>query len=106
LDEINKSLEEFLNQWNYHGSSTERGLSPLQLWTEGILRNAYNRFNPLDTLLTEDELESYGVDPEGGIESPTESDNECVIPQIDVALNDEQSLVSNLDMNMKIMYLL
>lgn len=37
LEEINKSLEEFINQWNHHG--TKRGLSPLQLWTQGILRN-------------------------------------------------------------------
>ena len=33
LKEINKSLEEFTRQWNYHGLSTEGGTSPLQLWT-------------------------------------------------------------------------
>ena len=40
LKVINDSLEEFVNQWNHHGISTERGLSPLQLWTESILRCA------------------------------------------------------------------
>ena len=31
LQQINKSLQELTNQWNYHGLSTEGGSSPLQL---------------------------------------------------------------------------
>jgi len=54
LKEINKSLEEFTRQWNDHGLSTEGGTSPLQLWTEGILRTGNDRNSPFDVILTEE----------------------------------------------------
>ena len=60
LQEIKKSLDEFTRQWNYHGLSTEGGSSPLQLWTEGILRSANGRNSPLDGILSEEELIWWG----------------------------------------------
>ncbi|KAK6188382.1 hypothetical protein SNE40_004563 [Patella caerulea] len=37
---INRSLEEFTDHWNHHSLSTENNLSPLQLWTQGVLEHA------------------------------------------------------------------
>ena len=39
IPRINKSLEEFVSQWNNHPISTENNLFPLQMNTQGILQN-------------------------------------------------------------------
>ena len=38
LPRINKALDDFRNAWNHHGVRTERGLTPNQLFTAGMLR--------------------------------------------------------------------
>lgn len=88
LQEINKSLEEFARQWNYHGLSTEGGSSPLQLWTKGILRSANERNSPLDVILTEEELCWYRVDEADN--SVPEEDQEVVVPSRDIHLGENQ----------------
>ena len=53
-------MKEFVDQWNHHGISTEQGLSPLQLWTESILRCAAEEGNStLDDILVNEDVESY-----------------------------------------------
>lgn len=86
LPEINRSLQEFVNQWNHHGISTERGLSPLQLWTQGILRA--DRFSPLDIVLSDDELFYYGVDGEQDLD--TGEEEAVVVPETVLSLSDQQ----------------
>ena len=88
LKEINKSLEEFTRQWNYHGLSTEGGTSPLQLWTEGILRTGNDRNSPFDVVLTEEELFWYGVDEDDS--SFSEEDQDIVLPRSNLPLSDDQ----------------
>lgn len=89
LQEIKKSLDEFTRQWNYHGLSTEGGSSPLQLWTEGILRSANGRNSPLDGILSEEELIWYGVDEEDAI-SVSEEDQEVIVPSSNIPLSEDQ----------------
>lgn len=73
--------------------STERGLSPLQLWTQDILRNTNDQFNLLHTLLTGNELNSYGVDGGDGNECPEGADEESVpVPQNNAVLNNQQRI--------------
>ena len=69
LPRINKSLQEFVDQMNQRPVSTEHNISPLQLWTSGMLQN----INSQHTALTVDEMEQYGVDPD---ESATVSDED------------------------------
>ena len=88
LKEINKSLEEFTRQWNYHGLSTEGGASPLQLWTEGILRTGNDRNSPFDVVFTEEELFWYGVDEDDS--SFPEDDQDVVVPRSNLPLSDNQ----------------
>ena len=88
LQQINKSLQEFACQWNYHGLSTEGGSSPLQLWTEGILRAANEGNSPLDDILTEEELFWYGVDEEDPVVVP--EDQAIVVPSINLPLSEDQ----------------
>lgn len=87
--EIKKSLDDFTRQWNYHGLSTEGGSSPLQLWTEGILRSANGRNSPLDGILSEEELIWFGVDEEDAI-SVSEEDQEVIVPSSNIPLIGDQ----------------
>ena len=71
LTRINKflHLQEFVDQMNQRPVSTEHNMSPLQLWTSGMLQN----INSQHTALTVDEMEQYGVDPD---ESATVTDED------------------------------
>ena len=69
LPRINKSLKEFVEQMNQRPVSTEHNMSPLQLWTSGMLQN----INSQHTALTEDEMGQYGIDTD---ESVTVSDED------------------------------
>ena len=69
LPRINKSLKEFVEQMNQRPVSTEHNMSPLQLWTSGMLQNV----NSQHTALTEDEMGQYGTDTD---ESVTVSDED------------------------------
>ena len=86
LPEINRSLQEFVNQWNHRGISTERGLSPLQLWTQGIL--GADRYSPLDIVLSDDELFYYGVDREQALDTGEEEN--VVVPETVLSLSDQR----------------
>lgn len=45
LPRIQRAVNEFQNQWNNHGLSTEGGQTPLQLWQRGIV-NSVGLHNP------------------------------------------------------------
>lgn len=74
LPRIQNTVDMFMNQWNFHGLSTERGMSPVQLWQLGMLQDNINSEDP--SYLENPEF--YGVDfePIG----PIETDNNIVIP--------------------------
>lgn len=40
LPRINNALHQFSAAWNCHPLSTERNLSPIQLWISGLSRNS------------------------------------------------------------------
>ena len=52
LPRINKSLQEFVNQWNSQPILTERNLSPMQLYTACILENLNSGLLLLTVLFT------------------------------------------------------
>ena len=81
--------QRFTRQWNYHGLSIEGSSSPLQLWTESILRTANVRNSPLYVILTEEELFWYGVDEEDAISVP-EEDQGVVVPSSNIPLSEDQ----------------
>ena len=80
---INTALKEFKEQWNHHGLRTENGLSPLQLYTEGLLRNINSGHS---TNIGAD----YGVDSEGPFPVEDE-DYQVAVPEININLTDEQN---------------
>uniref|UniRef100_A0A8C4T7K9 Integrase core domain-containing protein n=1 Tax=Erpetoichthys calabaricus TaxID=27687 RepID=A0A8C4T7K9_ERPCA len=48
LPRINAGVNEFIQQWNNHSLSTEHNMSPLQLWTSGVLQHSLLQGNLLD----------------------------------------------------------
>ena len=44
-DRINSALQKFKTAWNNHPLSSERNLSPLQLWIQGLLANSHVQDN-------------------------------------------------------------
>ena len=58
LPRINRSLQEFVTQMNNHPVSTERNLSPLQLWEQGMLENINSAHSAIE------DPDSFGIDPE------------------------------------------
>ena len=92
LKRINFALQQFAEGWNSHGIRTERGLSPNQLFTAGVLRlrrsnlTAFDSFNMVD--------DNYGIDEDDSVAddiNEVEDNNEGVpIPRSTVQLSDEQ----------------
>ena len=81
LPRINASLEQFVEQWNYHGIRTARYQSPMALWHAGIMHSMD------DKVLCEPE--SYGIDFESRV-SEMDDDYNVVVPEYQVQLTEEE----------------
>ena len=81
LPRINASLEQFVEQWNYHGIRTAGYQSPMALWHAGIMHSM------------DDEVlcvpESYGIDFESRV-SQMGDDYNVVVPEYQVQLTEEE----------------
>jgi len=77
LPRINASLEQFVEQWNFHGICTAGCQSPMALWHAGIMHSMDNG------VLCEPE--SYGIDFESTV-SEIGSDSSVVVPQNKIEL--------------------
>jgi len=84
LPRINASLEQFIEQWNFHGTLTAGYQSPMALWHAGIMHSMD------DAVLCEPE--SYGIGFESGV---TEMDDNCnvVVPESQVQLTEQEMTV-------------
>ncbi|KAL3882057.1 hypothetical protein ACJMK2_028432 [Sinanodonta woodiana] len=80
LPRIQRSLDEFCNQWNYHGLSSVGHQSHLALWIQGALLHLDNiGHDPIN-------METFGVDHTGPI-GEIETENNVQVPFINVLLN-------------------
>ena len=75
IPRINRSLQEFQDQWNYHPLRTMNNRSPICLWQTGK--------HPVTDTMSPEMLEQYGVDYEGTTVPPSE-DNRVVVPEITI----------------------
>ena len=71
LLQINQSLKEWKNTWNNHKISTEGNLSPIQLYTQGMIQHGYRG-------MEDDNIDpnEYGIDYEGPV--PGDDDNTTI----------------------------
>lgn len=87
LPRINKALNEFKSYWNHHGVRTEKGMTPHQLFTEGMLRLRDSGLTAMDFF---DIVEESCVVEEEGLVDEDETGVE--VSPVSVQLNDGQLL--------------
>ena len=88
IPRINKSLEEFVSQWNNHPISTENNLSPLQMYAQGTLQNMHSGHTGVDSILSEVDMAYFGFDPDGPL-SLEDEDYQVSVPAINLDLSEE-----------------
>ncbi|KAB0805136.1 hypothetical protein PPYR_02106 [Photinus pyralis] len=86
LPRIRQSLNQFVQQWNYHGLSTMHSRSPFYLWNAAMLTGEH--FNALEDPNYILNGEDYGVDNMGPLVC-IETANHVVIPDCEVVLREE-----------------
>lgn len=89
IPRINVQLSQFLNAWNHHPLRTEHGLSPLQLWHQGM--------QAADQRWQQDIMDGFNVPSDYGVESSIHFTNTfdqhgVEIPRVDLQLSTEQVL--------------
>ena len=90
LPRINAALEEFVAQWNNHSIRTTGGLSPRQLYINGILDVQNSNYSAVENIYGADQGNlMYGVDD--GDELEINSDNNVQVPQLGFHLSDESA---------------
>ena len=87
IPRIENSLQELVGQLNNRPISTERNLSPLQLWEMGMLENMHSGH----AALSETEVESFGIDPDSVLAIEDQDYQVQIHPPI-LHLTDEQIL--------------
>ena len=85
LPRIENSLRELVKQMNNRPVSTERNLSPLQMWEKGMLENLHSGH----TALSEAEIDHFGVDP-NGVQTVEDEDYQVDISPPLISLSHEQ----------------
>ncbi|PFX29453.1 hypothetical protein AWC38_SpisGene5755 [Stylophora pistillata] len=85
IPKIESSLEELVRQMNNWPLSTERNLSPLQMWEKGMLENLHSGH----IALSEAEIDHFGVDP-NSVQTVEGEDYQVDISPPLFSLSDEQ----------------
>ena len=85
LPRIRRSLNEFKQQWNNHPVSTEGNLTPLQLYTAGMLNNMHSDHTATQYVFGSNDLVLYGFDGEGLLPLEDE-DYQISVPPVTVIL--------------------
>ena len=94
IPRINRALQHFTGQWNNHPVSGEHQLSPLQIFTSGILENIHSGYSGVDSFLNPNEIPLYGFDPDGPFPLD-DNDYQVSIPAVDVQLTAQQLQILN-----------
>ena len=87
---INRTLQEFVLEWNNHGIRTLQRRTPLQLWVEGYFRNANSSSTSVRNALTGNPANpiEYGIDDDGPVEE-LQTENNIVVPRSTITLSPE-----------------
>ena len=68
LNLINQALDEFTAEWNSHPVTTERNLSPRQLWVSGMVTLQHSNYTAVQDLVDASaDYSNYGIDEEGPV---------------------------------------
>jgi hypothetical protein len=96
---IKNALEEFRQAYNNHGLSSERGWTPIQMWTNSMI-DVTNRSQTHVQELFNADIADYGIDAHAPLAQENEVENEGVhVPDTAVPLDAEQ--LASLDIIMQ-----
>ena len=84
-ERINRSLQEFIAHWNHHSLSTENNLSPLQLWSQGVLQQSSSCSPAVHGILTDDNA----IDVDDMLSFAENDEATVVVPETLLGLSDE-----------------
>ena len=87
---INRALELFASQWNNHPLSSERNMTPYQLWIEGFYMFANSNHETIREVVEPASLDvnSYGVDDDGPLPQ-VQTVNHVEIPESTIQVPEE-----------------
>lgn len=87
---INRSLQEFVSEWNNHGVRSQERKSPLQMWVEGYFMNANSTSINVQNALSgyPINLEEYGTDDAAPI-GELQTENNVEVPRCTITLPPE-----------------
>ena len=94
---IQRSLNSFVEMWNSHKLSSERGKTPDQLFVQGALSLFRHDTPAINAIFGEDMKNGYGVDWNGPIVPTAESNNVTV-----VLTNSRISMVDYLQLQLEV----
>ena len=89
ISRINEHLQELKSQWENHPLSSEGNLSPIQLYTDGMLENEHSGYAAVASVFDACNGHDYGFDPSAFIPLE-EQDYQEVVPDTSVPLSDQQ----------------
>ncbi|XP_044171565.1 uncharacterized protein LOC122955897 [Acropora millepora] len=84
-ERINRSLQEFSAHWNNQSLSTENNLSPLQLWSQGVLQQSSSCSPAVHGILTDDNT----IDVDDMLSFAENDEATVVVPETLLGLSDE-----------------
>ena len=90
---INKTINEFIGEWNNHPVTTQCNFSPNQLWIQGMLNFRNSGYQPVADVTAADagNNDHYGIDEEGPVPE-MQCDYAVNIPVTTASLSQEQEL--------------
>ncbi|XP_052258171.1 uncharacterized protein LOC127862912 [Dreissena polymorpha] len=90
LPRINRSLDQFVQGWNNHRLSSERGKTPNQLFVQGVIQNRGSNQTGVSEILHEPDMtEYYGVDWDGPV---PQEDGEVEVSGLPCPVSNERLL--------------
>eukprot|EP00794_Sanderia_malayensis_P009551 gene9551-10538_t len=84
---INASLAQFAEGWNHHPMRTANNTSPYMQWIEGVIRLRDSDYTGIEGILSLEDVNNYGIDPEGPL---ADDDYQVVVPEINPHITNEQ----------------
>ena len=96
LNLINQALDEFTAKWNSHPVTTERNLSPRQLWVSGMVTLQHSNYTAVQDLVDASaDYNNYGIDEEGPV--PEAEEYTIRVPPLALPLSaDQLHLIQNM----------
>ena len=89
LPRINRAIEEFIHDWNYHPLSSTGNRSPLSVWYSGVSSSINSLYSATESIIHGQDWSTYGIDDDGPVPSVS-TDNIVEVPPTHIPLTNEQ----------------